>query len=223
MTTYGYSIQAMTSERVHAVMQDIPVSYKVAVLIAQRIKGMPAQKGLRFLNDVVSQRQAVPYTKFSDSVGHRPGSLGPGRYPEKAAKLFIMLLSSAIANAEDKGLGKDVWIEFVIAQQGSRNWRNRPSGRHKAKKAHVEIVLTNAPMSETVANKQRRRGTGKKTTKTERNAASAKTAQPVVAHAAHSAAHAENAAHVKAESPKAAPAKAKAAKVATESADEETN
>ena len=206
MTTYGYSIQAMTAARVHAVMRDTPMSYKVAVMISRRIKGMPVEKALRFLRDVQTQKQAVPYTAYNDSVGHRPGSLGPGRYPQKAAKMFKMLVASALANAEDKGLGKDVWVEFVVPQQGSRNWRNRPSGRHKAKKAHVEIVLTNAPMSETVANKQRRRGTPKRTTSAQRNKAPAKEA--------NSAKPAKDAA--------AAPA-AKPAKKAAPAASEETN
>lgn len=149
MSTYGYSIKGIDAHRAHASLENAPFSYKVGVLIGQRIKGMTTEQAMRFLGDVQTQKQAVPYTKFNDSVGHRPG-MGPGRYPQKAAKCFEATLANAIANAEDKGLGKELWVEFVVTQQGSRNWRNRPSGRHKAKRSHIEIVVTSNPITKKV-------------------------------------------------------------------------
>lgn len=155
MAQYGYSIKDMNETRAHAVLRDAPISYKAASMIAQHIKGMEAKKALTFLQAVQRTEQAVPYTKFSDGVGHRPG-IGPGRYPGKAAKLFEATLANAVANAEDKNLGKDVWVEFVVAQQGSRGWHPGNSGRHKFKRSHVEIVVTNVPMlkKERSANKK---------------------------------------------------------------------
>jgi large subunit ribosomal protein L22 len=161
MATYGYSIKDMNETRAHANMQDVPISYKVAVLIGKRIKGMPTEKALRFLADVQTQKQAVPYTKFNDSVGHRPGGMGPGRYPQKAAKLFEMLLKSAVANADDRGLGKELAVEFVVAQQASRPYHPGRQGRRQFKRSHVEIVVTNAGLEE------KKRPAAKKTAKKE--------------------------------------------------------
>lgn len=142
---YGYTVKDMNETRAHAVMMDVSISYKVAVLVAKKIHGMNANKAVAFLQDVQQKKRAVPYTKFNDSVGHKPGHLGPGRYPEKAAKLFEALVKSAMANAEDRDLGSDVWVEFCIAQQASRPWHPGRVGRRKFKRSHVEIVLTNAP------------------------------------------------------------------------------
>jgi large subunit ribosomal protein L22 len=127
---------------------------------------MPAEKAARFLRDVQTRTQAVPYSRFNDSVGHRPG-IGPGRYPQKAARVFEILLASAVANAEDKGLGKNVNVEFVVAQQGHRNWRASTSGRKKAKRAHIELVVTNVPIGKTkTASKKTSKTTTTKTTTT---------------------------------------------------------
>jgi large subunit ribosomal protein L22 len=143
MAQYGYSIKDMNETRAHACVRDIAVSYKVAVMIGRRIKGMPAEKALRFLRDVQIQRQAVPYTKFNDSVGHKPG-MAAGRYPQKAAKIFESLVNNAVANAEDRGLGKDVMVEFVVAQRASQAYHPGNVGRRKFKRTHVELVVTNA-------------------------------------------------------------------------------
>jgi len=142
MVQYGYSLK-IGEDQAHAVVRDVAISYKVAVLIGKRIKGMPAQKALRFLDNVVAKKEAVPYTKFSDSVGHKPG-IGPGRYPEKAAKIYSGLIKNAVANAEDKGLGKEVTVQYVVPQQASRPWHSGRLGRRKFKRSHIEVVVTSA-------------------------------------------------------------------------------
>jgi large subunit ribosomal protein L22 len=143
MAQYGYSIKDMNETRARAVMRDVPISYKVACMIGKRIKGMEAQRAINFLRNVQTLKVAVPYTKFNDSVGHKPG-IGPGRYPIKAAKLFEQLIANAVANADDKGLGKDVMIEFVVSQQASLPYHNGRQGRRQFKRSHVELVVTNA-------------------------------------------------------------------------------
>lgn len=139
---YTYSTPE-SENRARAVLLDAPITYKVAVLIGKRIKDMPTKKAVAFLKNVVDMKEAIPYTKFSDGVGHKPG-IGPGRYPEKAAKLFIHTINNAVANAEDKGLGSDVTIERVVSHQGSRTWHHGRLGRRKFKRSHVEIIVTNA-------------------------------------------------------------------------------
>lgn len=167
MAQYGYSIKDMNETRVRSVMRDVPMSYKTAVMIGRRIKGMPAAKAILFLQNVQKLAIAVPYTTFNDSVGHKPGSMGPGRYPVKAAQLFEMLIKSAVANAEDKGLGKEVSVEFVVGQRASQPWHHGRQGRRKFKRSHVEVVLTNMPVGKEA--KKLAKNTARKTkpTKTE--------------------------------------------------------
>jgi large subunit ribosomal protein L22 len=142
---YGYAVKDINANRAHAVMMDVPISYKVAVLVGRKIQGMKASKAVEFLQAVQQKKRAVPYTKWNDSVGHKPGHVGPGRYPQKAAQLYEQLVKSVIANAEDRDLSGDLWVEFVVAQQASRPWRPGRVGRRHFKRSHVEIVVTDVP------------------------------------------------------------------------------
>ena len=169
MVQYGYSIKDMNDTRAHACLRDAPISYKTATMIAQRLKGLSATKALIILKGVEEQRIAIPYTKFNDSMGHRPGGIGPGRYPEKAAKLFTTLINNAVANAEDKNLGKDVTIEFVVAQRASLPWHQGNKGRRKFKRSHVELVVTNAPINAKDLAKKKAKAAKKTTSSSEKN------------------------------------------------------
>ncbi len=141
MATYGYSIPVGANDA-HAVLRDAPISYKVAVLIGKAIKGKTAKKAIAYLEAVQNKTRAIPYTKFSDSVGHRPGKVGPGRYPQKASALFEALIKNAVTNADDKGIGTDVTIAYVVAQRASLPMHSGRQGRRQFKRAHVELVVS---------------------------------------------------------------------------------
>src|SRR3989338_6593868 len=85
---------------------------------------------------------AVPFRKYHMDLGHKRGSIGPGRFPAKVAKEMLRLLNSAEKNALNKGLDlESLYVARVVANKG--NTQMKP-GRHrgrKAKRTHIEITL----------------------------------------------------------------------------------
>lgn len=71
---------------------------------------MPLKKAQRFLEDVVVQKQSVPFTRFSGGVGRNAQSKQWGvpqsRWPKKSAEFLLNLLKNAEANAEVNSFGR---------------------------------------------------------------------------------------------------------------------
>ncbi|MBR9700846.1 50S ribosomal protein L22 [Candidatus Woesearchaeota archaeon] len=121
---------------------DIGISSKTAIEICSFLRGMELEKALATLARVQKKNQAVPFKRFTDGVGHRPGKMGAGRYPVKAAGEFIKLFNNAKANASDKGMTGTLIIAHLSANRASRPFRNRSKYRGEFKRTHVEVILT---------------------------------------------------------------------------------
>ncbi|MDO8555780.1 MAG: 50S ribosomal protein L22 [Nanoarchaeota archaeon] len=120
---------------------NLPVSTKHSVAIASFIRGKQVNKALALLEQVTIEKVAVPYKRFNRDVGHRPGHVGPGRYPFKASKAVIMLLKSLVANAQQKGLDiNNLYIQHMTANVGARPFRYGRHRRIKAKQTNIDIV-----------------------------------------------------------------------------------
>jgi len=142
--TYKYATQNMTEKMAKAVRTSLAVSTKQSVEISKFIKGRTPANAIALLESVLTQKTAVPYTRFNWDIGHKKG-IGPGRYPQKASTEFISLIKLAVANATDIGLNVNKLRIFnVVSQKGAKKYRH---GRHrgqKAKHTHLEIVLVEA-------------------------------------------------------------------------------
>ncbi len=138
----NYSYQNWKPESMaRAYGRDLPISMKQSSMICKFIRGRSIEKAKQLLRGVLSYKIAVPFSQFNRDMGHKPG-IGPGRYPQNATKDVLMVLESAEANAQNKGL--DVGNLVVLhanAQLASRPWRYGRQTRRKAKRAHVEIVV----------------------------------------------------------------------------------
>lgn len=121
---------------------DLAVSTKVAIEVCNFLRGKELEKALAILNRVVDKEQAIPFKRFTDGVGHKPGKIGAGRYPVKAAKEFIKLLNNAKANATTKGMTGTLVVSHIAANKASRPVRNRTKYRGEFKRTHVEIIIT---------------------------------------------------------------------------------
>ena len=120
---------------------NLPVSTKHCREIASFIKGKEERRVITLLEQVVAQKTAVPFRRFNRDVGHRPGHVGPGRYPEKASRMVISLLKSLVANAQQKGLDvKSLCIASAIANIASRPARYGRHRRRVTKRSHFEIT-----------------------------------------------------------------------------------
>ena len=128
----GYTQLLEGSNLVTARAVNVDCHHKHCYHIAKAIRGMNATDAVEYLEDVVAKKRAIPYTRRSrrgrggnTMAGHRKGKMGPGKYPNKASKIFIKLINSAMDNAED------MTITHVAAHRGqiATNWRPRAMGR----------------------------------------------------------------------------------------------
>ncbi len=141
MSKINYSYQKFGNDTARAYGQSLNISTKASINVCKAIRGLDAQKAVRYLSDVVAFRRAIPYTRFTDGVGHRKGKMAAGRYPIKAANAILSVLQSAIANADNLGLATDLVIVHASAQRAATQFHQGRQRRRMMKRSHIEIVL----------------------------------------------------------------------------------
>ena len=129
-----YSIKAdekKSTKIVRAMGRDMNISFKDAVMVADKIRGMKLKKALTYLEGVSELKKTVPYPRYNKGIGHRKGNtIKSSKYPQKVAKHVIGVLKNIEANAEFKGLDLDkVKLSHVQAQKGIDRKRRKPTGR----------------------------------------------------------------------------------------------
>lgn len=144
----------------------LPISRKQAVEVCRFIKRRDIVTARRRLNRVLEFKMAVPSTKFKRDIPHRAGSVGPGRFPIKAAEMILGVLESAVSNAENKGMkASALMVAKASACKGPTAWRYGRQSRRHAKRTHVEIVV-----EESEAKKKEAKQKAKPAVKTEAKA-----------------------------------------------------
>jgi large subunit ribosomal protein L22 len=122
--------------------RDLAISTKQAIEISKCIRGKSLQKSKAFLHRVLKKTSAVPFTRFNRDMGHKPGPIAAGRYPENSTKAILALLDSVESNAQNKGLDtENLVISSIIPNKASRPSRFGRKRRIRAKRTHVEIVV----------------------------------------------------------------------------------
>lgn len=148
MPRFSYAFQGYDEARhVRASMREKDFSHKHAREIGRAIKGMGVEKARDYLTRVSNLESAVPMRRFNKQVGHRsdPGVMA-GRYPQKAARQFILLLDNLEANAEFKGMDLErLRIINVTTHKGTviKRFIPRAQGRSSANnnaRVHAEMV-----------------------------------------------------------------------------------
>jgi large subunit ribosomal protein L22 len=112
---------------------NVPISTKHSSAICYFIKRKKIQDAIKDLEQVAKIKQAVP---MIGEVPHRKGNIMSGRFPEKAAKEFIILLKSLSSNATYHGL------ENPTITQAFANLGERPFGKGGVRKKRTHIVIT---------------------------------------------------------------------------------
>lgn len=125
-----------------ALGRDVAVSTKQGVEIANYLRHRKLNQAKSLLEKVMQKKHPIPFKRFTDGLGHKPGKLASGRYPVKAAKAFLKLLESAEANAQTKGLNtNDLEIIHICTHKAhSPVHYGRHSGR-EFKRSHIEVVV----------------------------------------------------------------------------------
>lgn len=156
MPKWGYSIiesELDPEKTVKVSGREVRVSHKLACEVCRTIKGMMLSKAKQYLKEVMAKEKPVPVRRFRKKAGHRHGltKAFAGRYPVKTAKTMLKLLTSAEANAENKGLDIDrMRIIHAAAYPGMKikHFRPRAQGRSSPKietLTHIELVLEERP------------------------------------------------------------------------------
>jgi len=112
---------------------DIHISTKHSAAICRFIKRKKIQEAIKDLEQVARIKRPIP---MKGEIPHRKGKVMSGRFPEKAAGEFIILLKSLSANSTHHGLENPVIVEAVA------NIGSRPFGRRgiRRKRTHIRIV-----------------------------------------------------------------------------------
>lgn len=145
----GYTQEIDPEISARAIGREMPISPRHSIMICKHIRGWRLERAKDFLADVIKLKAAVPITRYG-GAGHRRGKLGPGRYPEKAARQILKVLEGAEANAEYKGLVTEDMVVAHIAAHRGRSWEGRfPRARGRAtpkirETVNVEVILREA-------------------------------------------------------------------------------
>lgn len=141
MADYKYSYNGPEEHTARALLKDSHISTKVAIEMCNYLKGKSTTKALVLLESVLKKEHAIPFTRFTNGVGHRKGPLSSGRYPQKASQAFIDMIKLAETNASQSGLSSELQIIHLTAHKASTSWHFGRQRRRKNKSTHVEIVV----------------------------------------------------------------------------------
>lgn len=146
---YNYQ-EKIGKDMVKAMKANAGISLKYSTEICRELKGKHLNKAEKYLNEVAEEKKHVPLRKYNRKVAHRKGNavsgVKSGRYPVKAAKVFLELISNAKNNAEQKDLDtENMIIVHAFASQGIGRMKTQPQGRtggkiRYSKSTHVELI-----------------------------------------------------------------------------------
>ncbi|MBS3128571.1 50S ribosomal protein L22 [Candidatus Woesearchaeota archaeon] len=150
-----------TETQAKAFGRELPLSSKQGIEICNRLRGRSVQQAKKILDDAITFKRAIPFKRFTNALGHKPGKMASGRYHPKACTLIKMVLASAEANALNKGLGtQHLMIKHLSAQKaGNQNHMGSRRGI-RMRRTHIEVILESAPIEQ----KEKKTQTKKETT-----------------------------------------------------------
>lgn len=138
--------------------KDLSISTKHAIEICNFIRGKNLLKSKEYLQKVLEMKKAIPFKRYNRDMGHKPGSLGPGRYPQKASNVILKLLESLEINAQNKGLDTAaLYLKTVVPNKGSNVWHYGRQRRRRMKLTHIFMLA-----EEKVAKKEEKKEEKKK-------------------------------------------------------------
>lgn len=149
MARIKYSKELKPESSSKAMGSELHISPKKSRELGRAIKGMKTSNARKYLENVVSLKQAVPFKRHNDSTGHKKGPMAAGRYPAKVAAEYLKILKNAESNAEYKGLNpENMYIAHICAKRGRVIHGMRPRARGRASPKNTETVYLEMILSE---------------------------------------------------------------------------
>ena len=115
------------------------------------IKDMSLRRATAFLENVLDQKESVPFRRFTGGKGRHRQSKNwkyhSSSWPKKSAEFVLQLLHNAEANAEVKGLNVEALrVTHIQVQQAQKQRRRtyRAHGRinpYMCSPCHIELLL----------------------------------------------------------------------------------
>lgn len=149
MPKFGYSFQVGDPLLyIRASAREVNISPKHAREICKTIKGMNIADARKLLEEVIKKKIAISFARYHEQVSHKSSTPGyvAGRYPVKAAEVFLKLLDNLENNASFKGMNVDkVAVVHANAYRGLvvKDFVPRAMGRSSPNfhvLVHIELV-----------------------------------------------------------------------------------
>ncbi len=122
--------------------RNLPISSKHSKEVCSFILNKDLNKAKQLLSRVIKREIAIPYKRHNRKLAHKPGKVGPGRYPLKPIEHITKLLNAVEANAEDKGIDtKNLIICEAKANKATQQLHYGRKRRRLMKRTHIDIVV----------------------------------------------------------------------------------
>ncbi|ELY48045.1 50S ribosomal protein L22 [Natronorubrum sulfidifaciens] len=145
----NYSVDADPDATAKAMLRERHMSHKHSKEVARELKGRSVENAQAYLQDVIDQKQSVPFKSHNSGAGHRSDVEGwdAGKYPEKVSEAFLDLLENVESNADHQGFdGESMEIVHVAAHKVGESVGRKPRAMGRASawntpQVDVEIVV----------------------------------------------------------------------------------
>jgi len=130
-TAYGYELHC---------------SVKDSINLAYALRNMKVEKAKEYLQEIIDMKRPLPAVYHKRKRAHQTG-IGPGSFPQKAARYMLKTVKNAENNAEYKGFDPDNMKISHISAYGGRIIKGmmpRAHGRatdKNKKTTNIEIIL----------------------------------------------------------------------------------
>ena len=144
-----YSTDIDPDKTAKAYGYELHCSPKDSMNLVCAIKGMKTEEAKKYLEELIAMKRPLPTVFHKRKRAHQK-AIGPGSYPQKAAKYMLKTIKNAENNAEYKGLDvENMRISHISAYNGRiiKGIMPRAHGRatNKNKKTtNIEIIIEEA-------------------------------------------------------------------------------
>jgi large subunit ribosomal protein L22 len=141
-----YSTETDPDKTAKAYGYELHCSKKDSMNLANAINGMKIEDAKKYLQEIIDMKRPLPAIYHNKKRSHQKG-IGPGSYPQKAAKYMLKTLENAENNAEYKGFDVENMKVKHISTYGGRIIKNvmpRAHGRatdKNRKTTNIEIII----------------------------------------------------------------------------------
>lgn len=142
----GYTAESDPDKTSRAIGKELPVSPKYSREICRMLRGKKVMDAVKILEEIIDLKRPVPTKRYNTGVAHKK-RVGPGKFPQKAAKAILGVIESARHNAEYKGLDSENMRVAVVTTNLGRTiegYMPRAHGRAtqwNQQTANIEVIL----------------------------------------------------------------------------------